>query len=225
MAQSDSFKIQNRKNEFGLSVQPIAAYIMDSKSNTPEIGVSYKRQIFDHYYFRVGSFYSWGNNDGGTTLPWNDSILRFDKQNEKFYSLTQRIGIENRKSIRGKCFLFYGADYIIGFKRNTSSNSSVFREYNEEPAGNNSVSIYRDSLYSTAISKSISLGLGFNLGIMIPVGKRFFTSAEMRCNFNWVNSQYRVNDVQTNTWEEYDKRSLDFNYTRPIYNLTVGLRI
>lgn len=224
IAQSDSTS-RVRKNEFGLSIQPLVILLMDADPNLVETGFSYKRLISNKWYLRFTTGYSEGENNFGIASPWNDSILQMEQFQEDFYSISQRIGLEKRKLIRNKVSLFYGADLMAGIKRKKSKEGVVYQEYDFDNNGIRSVNLYKDTLYSKRTVNSFNIGLGFNIGFIVPIGKRFFTSAEMRSNFCWMNSKYTEENMLTSKISRNSTRSLDFELTHPIYNLTLGIKI
>lgn len=224
-SQTDSVIKRSKPNEIGLNLGPVLLVAMGSDPYSQPIGITYKRlrnklayKLAYNYHSNASSPYSMQRE---TQYVFGDSVIYDVAKQYKNRRHDFRLGAEYRLVFKNKINLFLGADLIVAYAENSSvTNKSSFKIdsissiVGSEP--NYYLTYIENKLYRKDIYYMFNTGLGLNVGMIVPISKRFQLSISQHTSMV-LRSVNRVNkDYQTNRSDKHRYNSFDFDFGLPI---------
>lgn len=224
-SQTDSVIKRSKPNEIGLNLGPVLLVAMGSDPYSQPIGITYKR-VNNSIAYKFGyNFYSNGSNphafERETSYVLRDSIKYDTNRHSKNRKHDFRIGAEYRLTFKNRMALFFGLDLVMAYaEMSTITNKSSFKIdsissiVSSEP--NYYLTYIENKLYRKDIYYMFNTGLGLNVGMIVPISKRFQLSISQHTSMV-LSSVNRVNkDYQTNRSDKHRYNSFDFDLGTPI---------
>ncbi len=224
-SQTDSIMKRSKPNEIGLNVGPVLLIAMGSDPYPQPIGITYKSLINKFAYKIVYNYHSNGSSpyayEKETNYLLSDS-LKFDivKQSIKLKH-DFRIGAEYRLAFKNRMALFFGLDLVMAYSEmRMTTNKSIFKIDSISLISNLEPNYYLSSVENRIQSRGVDYifnsGLGINIGMIIPVSKRFQFSFSHRSDLV-LSSIYTVNkDYQSKQSDKFRYNRFDFDFGTPI---------
>jgi hypothetical protein len=229
---ADTAAAQGYKNEIGFNAGPLLLIFLGSTPDWQPAGISYKR-VINRWAFRT--------NISVTTFQPN----RYYYRNEKVYItdtlhtvMTEynkntiyagRVGMEYRLPLRRNCYLVLGAD-LQGRVKNDSRIidqsllrvDSIKERYSAEPRYYTTRTFTQRALDERTISKQV--GIGFSLGLLVPLGDRWWLSTQCRADSFFGPSEYTVKDYIAATKKSSTSQNFDLDVGSPLTDISLFFR-
>ena len=232
-SQADSTIKRSKPNEIGINVGPILLIAMGSDPYSQPIGLTYKSLANKLAYKLSYNYHSNGSSPYSmqreTQYVFGDSIKYEVAKQFKNRRHDFRFGAEYRLAFKNKINLFFGADVIVAYAENSSiTNKSSFKIdsissiVGSEP--NYYLTYIENKLYRKDINYMFNTGLGLNIGVIVPISKRFQFSISQHTSMV-LSSVNRINkDYQTNQSDKQRYNSFDFDFGLPITEIGLYYR-
>jgi hypothetical protein len=232
-SQKDSLPSIGKTNEIGINIGSVLLIALGGDPYSQPLGLTYKKTNRRLAYKFSYNYYSNGTSPYATQKETEylimDSIKYDITKQSKNRKHDFRVGAEYRLMFKNKLTMFLGADLLIGYAEMSSiTNRTAFKIDSINVSHNSESNYYLSYLDNKIKNKNVdymlNTGLAFNVGLIVPLTKRFQIACSHRTdlilsNINRVNKDYQTN--QSNKFKYY---RFDFDYGIPITEIALYYR-
>lgn len=227
-AQKESSTIY--KNEFGVHVGPLASVALGGDFFASPLGLVYKR-VQGNLAFRTNFNYqnlsSPSSNNERRMI--SDSSFSIRSSNYKNHTFTGGIGMEYRYTFYKGLVLTAGGDIVTvlsnerkNIDRRTERIDSIWNPQSSDPTIFSTTTGF-DNLSNERINTT-RFGLSTSIGLLVPIGKRFWLSGTYRMYYVVGPSRVVSNDNIAGSKKDYTATSFDFFSSAGISELSLFYR-
>jgi hypothetical protein len=218
-AQNDSTLTQGKKNEFGVNIGPAILVMMGASPYSQPLSLTYKRR-FNKWAVRANFAYMpylnpfYNSTTDKTKI--NDTTLQWRTTNLTSKRFSSRLGVEYRRPMRWGWTLVTGVDIqqqqLID-KRIVSLATFKIDSIGKVGTADEFYALTLRSQKNTfeEIRTANQVGLGFTLGALIPINKKWLVMTQFRADGVMGPTVIKSTDLLTGATTRKTMNTFDFN--------------
>ncbi|MBI1265842.1 MAG: hypothetical protein GC193_00280 [Cryomorphaceae bacterium] len=184
-AQVDSIP-NTKKNEIGLNLTPFAVVILGETPSAKPLELTYKR-VYNDWAFRTKFAYTNSKNnpffDRTEQVLWADSMLSERITTKKREAYTLGVGFEHRSHIKSGIYFVAGIDLLGELTQGRERVNETISQIDSIGSAGTANQFYHTTQLSTNTifeedMSSIQFGAGVSLGLLVPVGARWWLQGQ-----------------------------------------------